>query len=107
MKLQPEWERVLEEGKPTMNDVTYKFGTYWEYDKDSFMNSNAVSPVPPSNAKGTDMAGKTYTFEWEEDFPWEGEYKFRVQADNDARLYLDNKPLTDVRIGEGGAAGEG
>ena len=70
-----------------------------------FMDDNAVSPVPPSNAKGTDMAGKTYTFEWEEDFPWEGEYKFRVQADNDARLYLDNKPLTDVRIGEGGAAG--
>ena len=70
-----------------------------------FMGDNAVSPVPPSNAKGTDMAGKTYTFEWEEDFPWEGEYKFRVQADNDARLYLDNKPLTDVRIGEGGAAG--
>ena len=70
-----------------------------------FMGSNAVSPVPPSNAKGTDMAGKTYTFEWEEDFPWEGEYRFRVQADNDARLYIDNKPLTDVRIGAGGAAG--
>ena len=70
-----------------------------------FMDDNAVSPVPPSNAKGTDMAGKTYTFEWEEDFPFEGEYRFRVQADNDARLYLDNKPVTDVRIGEGGAAG--
>ena len=70
-----------------------------------FMGDNAVSPVPPSNGKGTDMAGKTYTFEWEEDFPWEGEYRFRVQADNDARLYIDNKPLTDVRIGEGGAAG--
>ena len=70
-----------------------------------FMGDNAVSPVPPSNAKGTDMAGKTYTFEWEEDFPWEGEYRFRVQADNDARLYIDNKPLTDVRIGAGGAAG--
>ena len=70
-----------------------------------FMDDNAISPVPPSNGKGTDMAGKTYTFEWEEDFPWEGEYRFRVQADNDARLYIDNKPLTDVRIGEGGAAG--
>ena len=105
MKLQPEWERVQTEGSPTMPDVTYKFGTYWEYDKENFMNSNAISPVPPSNGKGTDMAGKTYTFEWEEDFPWEGEYRFRVQADNDARLYIDNKPLTDVRIGAGGAAG--
>ena len=70
-----------------------------------FMDDNAVSPVPPSNGKGTDMAGKTYTFEWEEDFPWEGEYRFRIQADNDARLYIDNKPLTDIRIGAGGAAG--
>ena len=43
--------------------------------------------------------------EWEEDFPWEGDYRFRVQADDDARLYIDNKPVTDARIGVGGNAG--
>tara|TARA_B100000287_G_scaffold338411_1_gene324439 strand:- start:3459 stop:9152 length:5694 start_codon:yes stop_codon:yes gene_type:complete len=106
MKTFPEWEEVCRgKCKPVMPDKTYKFGTYWEYDKDNFMNSNAISPVPSSNAKGTDFAGKTYTMEWEEDFPFEGEYRFRVQADNDARLYIDNAPVTDIRIGGGGAAG--
>jgi len=108
MKEQPEWERVCYgECKPNMQDCTYKFGTYWEYDKKAFMNRFAISPVPPSNVKGTDMAGKTYTFEWQEEFPWPGEYTFRVQADNDAKLYLDNQPLDegDVKIGSGGAEG--
>ena len=108
MKFQPEYKNIILTGnKPVMPDVTYKYGTYWEYDKKAFMNSFAISPVPPSNVKGTDMAGKTYTFEWQEDFPWEGEYTFRVQADNDARLYFDNEPLSkgDVKIGSGGAAG--
>tara|TARA_B100000676_G_scaffold185713_1_gene182628 strand:- start:1227 stop:7121 length:5895 start_codon:yes stop_codon:yes gene_type:complete len=108
MKLQPEYKNIILTGnKPVMPDVTYLYGQYWEYDKKSFMNSFAISPVPPSNVKGTDMAGKTYTFEWQEDFPWEGEYTFRVQADNDARLYFDNEPLSkgDVKIGSGGAAG--
>jgi len=59
-----------------------------------FMDNFAVSPVSPSNVKGTDNAGKTYTFEWQELFPWDGEYTFRVQADNDAKLYLNNKPLS-------------
>ena len=106
MKTFPEWEEVCKgECKPVMPEKTYLGGQYWDYDKDKFMNKYAISPVPPSNGKGTDMAGKTYTLEWEEEFPWEGQYRFKVQADNDARLYLDNKPLTDVRIGAGGAAG--
>ena len=63
-----------------------------------FMDTFAISPTSPSNIKGTDNAGKQYTFEWEQDFLWDGVYTFRVQADNDARLYFDNKPITDVRI---------
>ena len=82
-----------------------------------FMDNFAVSPVSPSNVKGTDNAGKTYTFEWQENFPWEGEYTFRIQADNDAKLYLNNEPLSvfnEARMTEiknvtlesgGGAAG--
>ena len=117
MKLQPEWNRVCKgECIPILQDVTYKYGKYWEYDKESFLNAFGISPVPPSNVKGTDMAGKTYTFEWQEEFPWEGEYTFRVQADNDARLYFDNEPVSvfnnssstdvkDINLGTGGAAG--
>ena len=117
MKLQPEWKRVCEgECIPVMQDMTYLFGQYWEYDKNAFLNAFGISPVSPSNVKGTDMAGKTYTFEWQENFPWEGEYTFRVQADNEAQLYLNNEPLSvfkkssttqkDVTLeGGGGAAG--
>ena len=117
MKTFPEWNRVCKgECIPVMQDVTYKFGQYWEYDKNAFLNAFGISPVPPSNVKGTDMAGKTYTFEWQEEFPWEGEYTFRVQADNDAKLYFDNEPMSvfnnsdsrdtkDINLGTGGAAG--
>ena len=41
------------------------------------MNRYAISPVPPSNVPGSDFAGTLCTFEWEEDFPNSGEYKFR------------------------------
>ena len=53
---------------------------------DSFMNRYAISPVPPSNVPGSDFAGRVCTFEWEEDFPFSGEYMFRGMADNQARI---------------------
>ncbi|NBP03229.1 MAG: hypothetical protein EBU90_24650, partial [Proteobacteria bacterium] len=62
-----------------------------------FMNSFAISPVPPSNVKGSDFAGIPFTFEWEEDFPYDGEYIFRGLCDNKAELYLDNIKLDDLR----------
>ncbi len=64
--------------------------------EDSFMNSYAISPVPPSNVKGSDNAGKTYTFEWEEDFPFDGDYVFRGQCDNVGKLYINNDPIVDL-----------
>ena len=57
---------------------------------DSFMNRYAISPVPPSNVPGSDFAGITYTFIWEEDFPYDGEYVFRGMRDNEAKFYIDN-----------------
>ena len=45
---------------------------------DSFMNRYAISPVPSSNVPGSDFAGIQYTFEWEQNFPYDGEYKFNV-----------------------------
>ena len=71
-----------------MNDVTYLSGQYYEYDKDNFMNSYAISPVPISRSKGSDFPGRWYTFEWEAvEFPYDGEYKFSAQCDNDARFF--------------------
>jgi hypothetical protein len=34
-----------------------------------FMNSYAISPVSPSNVRGSDFAGRLFTYEWTEDFP--------------------------------------
>ena len=55
-----------------------------------FMNKYAVSPVPPSNVIGSDFAGIEHTLEWEENFPFDGDYIFRYAADNVADIYLDN-----------------
>ena len=70
-----------------------------------FMNKNAVSPKPASNVPGSDFAGVPYTMVWEEEFPYDGEYVFRAQCDNKAELYFDNLPLSNFKIGFGGAAG--
>ena len=56
-----------------------------------FMNKYAISPVPPSNVKGSDFAGIEYSMEWEENFPADGDYVFRYAADNIADVYLDNE----------------
>ena len=61
-----------------------------------FMNSYAVSPVPPSNVPGTDFAGRVFTFEWEDEFPRDGEYVFRGLCDNTATLYIDGLKFFDL-----------
>ena len=64
---------------------------------DNFMDKYAVSPVPSSNARGSDYAGYIATMEWEENFPYTGEYTFRGMGDNIARCYLDNELVTEAR----------
>jgi len=106
MKTFPEWKEVcFGECKPVMPAKTVSGNQYFEYDKNNFMNTYAISPVPPSNVPASDNAGKTYTLEWEEEFPYEGDYIFNVQCDNEARLYIDNEPVDNFHIGAGGAAG--
>ena len=62
-----------------------------------FMNRNAISPVPPSNVPGSDFAGIEYTMEWEENFPYSGEYTFKYLADNFGSLYLDNELIGSTK----------
>ena len=106
MKTFPEWKEVCEgECKPVMPDVTYGFGTYWEYDKNNFMNKYAISPVPMSNVKGSDFGGQEHYFEWDVDFPHSGDYIFKFQCDNQGALYIDGEKKGEYKIGQGGAAG--
>ena len=93
-------KKVTGNGKTTKTYYKVEHGAWRE-----FLNSYAISPVPPSNAKGSDFAGRWYTFEWDVEFPYDGEYRFIAQCDNDARFFLDNKPVSQFKIGEGGAAG--
>jgi len=101
-------ERKTTDGHST-NDLSYIFkdGSSFkppkkksikEYNiKDSFMNRFAVSPIPPSDIPGSDYAGQWCTFEWEENFPYTGEYTFRGMADNISKVYLDNELIMEPR----------
>ena len=76
--------------KRTKWDVTHRGWSPW-------LNENAISPVPPSNVPGSDHAGTLFTFMWEEDFPYDGQYVFKALRDNTARVYLDNVLMWDLK----------
>ena len=66
-----------------------------------FLSAYGISPIPRSNVNGSDYTGIIFTMEWDEDFPYDGEYIFRGLADNFGTLYID-----DVRVaGLAGLAG--
>ena len=69
---------------------------------DSFMNRYAISPVPSSNVPGSDFAGIQYTFEWEQNFPYDGEYKFNAMMDNISQVYIDNELVLETKRFKGG-----
>jgi len=69
---------------------------------DSFMNSFAISPVPPSDVPGSDFAGIQYSFIYEENFPYDGEYIFKAMADNLGEVYVDNESIFQFRKFIGG-----
>ena len=66
------------------------------------MNRFAISPVPPSNVRGSDFAGIQYAFIYEENFPYDGEYKFKAMADNVGEVYVDNESIFQFRRFKGG-----
>ena len=78
-------------------DLTYRLQTGKQTLEPSFMNAYAISPKPPSNVKGSDFAGRWYTFEWDVDFPYDGEYIFRGARDNKAFLYVDNQNIGSLK----------
>jgi len=84
------------------NDKDFKPERQKNVIHDSFMNRYAISPVPPSNVPGSDFAGIQYTFEWEESFPYDGEYKFNAMADNISQVYIDNELVLETKRFKGG-----
>ena len=55
------------------------------------MNTYAVSPVPPqwnSDVPGSDYAGGVATMVWEEEFPYDGMYKFKGMAEIILQRYI-------------------
>ena len=58
-----------------------------------WMNKYAISPKPPSNARGTDYAGILFTMEWDELFPVTGEYKIKGLCDNRSQVYIDGQKV--------------
>ena len=88
--------RVTGDGKTTRNFYKVDHPAWGE-----FQNSYAISPKPPSNAKGSDFAGRWYTFEWDLDVPFDGEYKFRGTRDNRGKLYINNEFVSDLDNYEG------
>ena len=106
MKTFPEWKEVCEgKCKPVMPDVTVQGGQFYEYDSNNFMNKYAISPVPMSNVRGSDFGGKEHYFEWDVDFPHEGDYIFKLQCDNAGSLYVDGQKKAEYKLGSGGAGG--
>ena len=86
-------EKLRKEGKP----VPSGWGPW--------MNTYAVSPVPPqwnSDVPGSDYAGGVATMVWEEEFPYTGIYKFKAMADNIATIYVDNTPILQAKNFIGG-----
>ena len=62
----------------------------------TFMNRYAVGPQQASNVPGTDRSGIPYTMIWKQNFPHEGEYKFRGICDHKAKVYFDGEFLMDL-----------
>ena len=89
-------DKTLAECKDAKGNSAFAgLGQIWS----DFMNTYAISPVPPSNVPGSDFGEDFFTFEWEEDFPYEGEYVFRGSGDGAIRdLYIDNVKLATLSV---------
>ena len=96
-----EFKEQVPSVKPKPKTVTTTETQIVKVETESFMNKYAISPVPKSDIPGSDYAGRWCTFEWEENFPYTGEYIFRGMADNNGKVYIDNDLIIDTRAFRG------
>jgi hypothetical protein len=62
----------------------------------SFIESYAISPVPPSDVPGSDFADVTFNFEYIVEFPYDGDYTFSGACDNVGKLYVDGDLISEL-----------
>lgn len=62
----------------------------------SFIESYAISPVPPSDVPGSDFADVTFNFEYVVEFPFDGDYTFSGSSDNVGKLYVDGDLIANL-----------
>ena len=56
----------------------------------NFHNRFAISPVPPSSDPGTDGSGEWHSCTWDVPIKWSGWYKLLLQADEVAKVKIDD-----------------
>ena len=61
-----------------------------------FMNKYAISPKSKSNVRGSAFVGIPYSFTWDLNFPYDGEYVFRGARDSKGELYLDDVLISNL-----------
>jgi hypothetical protein len=92
----PFWNtRKNKPSKITSLDESYNSYDVTHPSWNEFMNKYAISPVPSSDFSGSDYSGRVFTFEWIEEFPYDGKYTFNGLCDNIAKVYLDDSLLVD------------
>jgi hypothetical protein len=92
----PFWTtRKNKPSKITSLDESYNSYDVTHPSWNEFMNKYAISPVPSSDFPGSDYSGRVFTFEWIEEFPYNGQYTFNGLCDNVAKVYLDESVLVD------------
>lgn len=62
----------------------------------SFMNRYAISPIPPLNTPGSDVAGTTFSNSWRVDLPYAGYYGVKGTRDNTGRLLIDGQQISSL-----------
>jgi hypothetical protein len=92
----PFWTtRKNKPSKITSLDESYNSYDVTHPSWNEFMNKYAISPVPSSDFSGSDYSGRVFTFEWIEEFPYDGQYTFKGLCDNISKVYLDDSLLVD------------
>ena len=64
-----------------------------------FMNSYAISPVPPLATENSDQGGIVFSTSWNIDAPYDGFYGIKATVDNGGRILVDGSEVMSGGLG--------